>query len=236
MYTLRAQTAHGLLPSCVLASLFIAISPWSAFSQTSTQATPAVAQTTNPSSAPVTPTLSTTVDEVSLDLVAHEKNGRPILDLTPSDVEITDDGAPVKLSDMHLVTGAAQSNHLVTFLFDRLEAGPAKTARELAAKMMKAIPISSELHPREMIHSLHVASDALRNGELVCIFAEGQITRTGQLLPFRRGLERIMKGVDVPIIPVNLDGVWGKIGNARPQRSSACCFLSASACTLAYAP
>ena len=79
------------------------------------------------------------------------------------------------------------------------------------AKMMKAIPISSELHPREMIHSLHVASDALRNGELVCIFAEGQITRTGQLLPFRRGLERIMKGVEVPIIPVNLDGVWGSI-------------------------
>jgi acyl-[acyl-carrier-protein]-phospholipid O-acyltransferase/long-chain-fatty-acid--[acyl-carrier-protein] ligase len=51
----------------------------------------------------------------------------------------------------------------------------------------------------------------LRNGEIVCIFAEGQITRTGQLLPFRRGLERIMKGVEVPIIPVNLDGVWGSI-------------------------
>jgi acyl-[acyl-carrier-protein]-phospholipid O-acyltransferase/long-chain-fatty-acid--[acyl-carrier-protein] ligase len=79
------------------------------------------------------------------------------------------------------------------------------------ARMMKAIPISSELHPREMIHSLQVASDALRNDEIVCIFAEGQITRTGQLLPFRRGLERIMKGVDVPIIPVNLDGVWGSI-------------------------
>jgi acyl-[acyl-carrier-protein]-phospholipid O-acyltransferase/long-chain-fatty-acid--[acyl-carrier-protein] ligase len=79
------------------------------------------------------------------------------------------------------------------------------------AKMMKAIPISSELRPRDMIRSLHVASEALRNGEIVCIFAEGQITRTGQLLPFRRGLERIMKGVDVPIIPVNLDGVWGSI-------------------------
>ncbi len=79
------------------------------------------------------------------------------------------------------------------------------------AKMVKAIPISSELHPREMLHSLKVASDALRNDEIVCIFAEGQITRTGQLLPFRRGLERIMKGVDVPIIPVNLDGVWGSI-------------------------
>ncbi|MGB0082062.1 MAG: MFS transporter [Terracidiphilus sp.] len=79
------------------------------------------------------------------------------------------------------------------------------------AKMVKAIPISSELHPREMLHSLHVASDALRNNEIVCIFAEGQITRTGQMLPFRRGLERIMKDVDVPIVPVNLDGVWGSI-------------------------
>lgn len=79
------------------------------------------------------------------------------------------------------------------------------------AKAMKVIPISSEQRPREMIRSLRTASDALRDDEIVCIFAEGQITRTGQLLPFRRGLERIMKGVDVPIIPVNLDGVWGSI-------------------------
>jgi len=79
------------------------------------------------------------------------------------------------------------------------------------AKMMRAIPISSELRPRDMIRSLHTASEALRQDEVVCIFAEGQITRTGQLLPFRRGLERIMKGVEVPIIPVNLDGVWGSI-------------------------
>ena len=79
------------------------------------------------------------------------------------------------------------------------------------AKIGKAIPISSEQHPREMLHSLKAATDALRNDEIVCIFAEGQITRTGQLLPFRRGLERIMKGIEVPIIPVNLDGVWGSI-------------------------
>ena len=79
------------------------------------------------------------------------------------------------------------------------------------AKLARVIPISSEQHPREMLHSLKTASDALRNDEIVCIFAEGQITRTGQLLPFRRGMERIMKGVEVPIIPVNLDGVWGSI-------------------------
>ena len=79
------------------------------------------------------------------------------------------------------------------------------------AAVMKAIPISDEQRPREMIRSLQAATQALRDDEIVCIFAEGQITRTGQLLPFRRGLERIMKGVDAPIIPVNLDGVWGSI-------------------------
>jgi acyl-[acyl-carrier-protein]-phospholipid O-acyltransferase/long-chain-fatty-acid--[acyl-carrier-protein] ligase len=46
---------------------------------------------------------------------------------------------------------------------------------------------------------------------VVCIFAEGQITRIGQMLPFRRGMERIMRGVDAPIVPVNLDDVWGSI-------------------------
>ena len=79
------------------------------------------------------------------------------------------------------------------------------------ARMMKAIPIAHEQNPRDLIHALHTASEALRNDEIVCIFAEGQITLTGQLLPFHRGLERIMKSVEVPIIPVNLDGVWGSI-------------------------
>jgi len=79
------------------------------------------------------------------------------------------------------------------------------------AQIARHIPISAQLHPREMIHALRVASDAIRNGEVVVIFAEGQITRIGQLLPFRRGFERIMKDVDAPIIPICLDGVWGSI-------------------------
>jgi acyl-[acyl-carrier-protein]-phospholipid O-acyltransferase / long-chain-fatty-acid--[acyl-carrier-protein] ligase len=79
------------------------------------------------------------------------------------------------------------------------------------ARMLRVIPISAELRPREMLHSLREAANAIRSGEVVCIFAEGQITRIGQMLPFRRGMERIMKGVDAPIVPVNLDGVWGSI-------------------------
>ena len=79
------------------------------------------------------------------------------------------------------------------------------------AKILGVIPIASDQGPREMIHSLRRATQALQDGELVCIFPEGQMTRIGQMLPFRRGMERIIKGVDVPIIPVNLDGVWGSI-------------------------
>jgi acyl-[acyl-carrier-protein]-phospholipid O-acyltransferase / long-chain-fatty-acid--[acyl-carrier-protein] ligase len=79
------------------------------------------------------------------------------------------------------------------------------------ARIMGVIPISSQLRPRELIQSLRTATQALKEGEIVCIFPEGQMTRIGQLLPFRRGMERIVKGVDVPIIPANLGGVWGSI-------------------------
>ncbi len=79
------------------------------------------------------------------------------------------------------------------------------------ARILGVIPISSEQRPRDMIRSLRTASDAMRAGEVVCIFAEGQITRIGHMLPFRRGFERIMKDVNAPIIPVALDGVWGSI-------------------------
>jgi acyl-[acyl-carrier-protein]-phospholipid O-acyltransferase/long-chain-fatty-acid--[acyl-carrier-protein] ligase len=79
------------------------------------------------------------------------------------------------------------------------------------AKMIRAIPISSDLGLSEMLQSLREASDAIGSGELVCIFAAGQITRIDQLLPFRRGVERIVKGLDAPIVPVNLDGAWGSI-------------------------
>ena len=86
------------------------------------------------------------------------------------------------------------------------------------ARILGVIPISSEQRPREMLHSLQTASDAIRNGEVVCIFAEGQITRIGQLLPFQRGMERIMKDVDAPIVPVALDGVLGSPSSFKQGR------------------
>jgi acyl-[acyl-carrier-protein]-phospholipid O-acyltransferase/long-chain-fatty-acid--[acyl-carrier-protein] ligase len=77
------------------------------------------------------------------------------------------------------------------------------------AKILGTIPVSAEQRPRELLRALQTASDAIRNGEVVCLFAEGQITRIGQLLPFRRGMEHIMKNVAAPIVPVALYGVIG---------------------------
>ena len=78
-------------------------------------------------------------------------------------------------------------------------------------KLLGVIPISSHGGLRVVLRALRDAGSAIDKGELVCIFPEGQITRTGTLLPFRRGFERIIKGKTAPIIPVHLDRVWGSI-------------------------
>jgi len=78
-------------------------------------------------------------------------------------------------------------------------------------RIMKVIPISATDSTSRMRESLRQASEYLEQGEVVCLFAEGAITRTGNMLPFRKGLEIIMKNSNVPIIPINIDRVWGSL-------------------------
>jgi acyl-[acyl-carrier-protein]-phospholipid O-acyltransferase/long-chain-fatty-acid--[acyl-carrier-protein] ligase len=82
----------------------------------------------------------------------------------------------------------------------------------------KVIPVNSTSGPRAIVQSLRAASTALEQGDVVCIFAEGGITRTGFLLPFHRGFEQIVKRTPVPIIPVCLDHVWGSVFSYQGQR------------------
>ena len=77
-------------------------------------------------------------------------------------------------------------------------------------KLMNAIPVSNK-SKAEVIECLDRAREELKKGHVVCIFAEGAISRTGNMLPFKRGFEKIMDGLDVPIIPVHLDRLWGSI-------------------------
>jgi len=49
----------------------------------------------------------------------------------------------------------------------------------------------------------------LADGELVCVFPEGRITRDGRMAPFRPGVERIVERTPVPAVPIALVGMWG---------------------------
>jgi len=76
-------------------------------------------------------------------------------------------------------------------------------------RLMKVIPVSVDDGPKELVRSLQMAREQMDAGYLVCIFAEGALTRTGQMRAFKPGLERILKGTNHPVIPVHLGGVWG---------------------------
>ena len=90
-------------------------------------------------------------------------------------------------------------------------------------RAMRAIPITATEGPRMILEAFREAGKALDAGELVCIFPEGQLTRTGLMAPFQRGLQRIVKGRDAPIIPVHLDRISGSVfapssGRRLPER------------------
>lgn len=138
---LWAHHAPGLRRKSLLSALLLSVAFSSAPAQSVKPPAPSAPSATPTSHQPDTaPSITTTAEEVSLDLVVRNKHDKPVLDLTPADLFITDNGSPVKLTDLHLVNGASQSQHLVTLVFDRLDPGPAKTSREIAAKILRAIP------------------------------------------------------------------------------------------------
>lgn len=64
--------------------------------------------------------------------------------------------------------------------------------------------------------SLEKVTELLKAGEVVCLFPEGAISRTGQLGEFKRGYEKAIKGTEAVIVPFYLHGLWG----SRFSRSS----------------
>ena len=71
--------------------------------------------------------------------------------------------------------------------------------------LMRAIPFK----PGNGIEALERAAAELRAGKVVCIFPEGQISRNGQILQFRKGIEILAQKSGAPIIPIHIDGMRG---------------------------
>ncbi len=73
-----------------------------------------------------------------------------------------------------------------------------------------AIPIApAKEDPVMMAAAFAEVSKALADGDLVGIFPEGNITRDGELQPFRSGITRILADNPVPVVPMALSGLWG---------------------------
>lgn len=94
------------------------------------------------------------------------------------------------------VSWAGFENHFLSRLFMRA---------------MRTIPIA----PDKAKDGMKTALEALRAGELVCIFPEGCMTRNGSLQPFLGGFRLIARSAGVPVVPAYIDGLWGSIFSFR---------------------
>ncbi|HEY0231658.1 MAG TPA: MFS transporter [Dokdonella sp.] len=80
----------------------------------------------------------------------------------------------------------------------------------------KTIPIAGRKEDPALLDAAFDEVDrALADGELVCIFPEGGITRDGDIAPFRPGVEKIIARRPVPVIPLALRGLWGSVFSRR---------------------
>jgi 1-acyl-sn-glycerol-3-phosphate acyltransferase len=76
----------------------------------------------------------------------------------------------------------------------------------------KAIPIApSHEDPEMLTRAYEACARALAEGDLVCIFPEGKLTRTGDLNPFRHGVTEIIRRTPAPVVPMALRGLWGSV-------------------------
>lgn len=76
----------------------------------------------------------------------------------------------------------------------------------------KAIPIApAKENPWLMEKSFIDVAQALHEGDLVCIFPEGKLTRDGEINEFKGGVMKIVERTPVPVIPMALRGLWGSL-------------------------
>ena len=85
---------------------------------------------------------------------------------------------------------------VLSWLFKAGKTIPIAPARENAALMEKAYDDIAQ---------------ALKDGDLVCIFPEGKLTSTGEMNEFKGGIKKIIDRTPVPVIPMALSGLWGSL-------------------------
>jgi 1-acyl-sn-glycerol-3-phosphate acyltransferase len=85
----------------------------------------------------------------------------------------------------------------------------------------RAIPIAPAREDPAALNQAFDRIDAeLADGEVVCIFPEGKLTRDGEMSEFKRGVERILERRPVPVVPMALRGLWGSFFSRRDGKAA----------------
>jgi len=90
-------------------------------------------------------------------------------------------------------------------------------------KLAKAIPIAPQREDAATYEQAFArARKVLEDGDLVCIFPEGAITKNGELGEFKGGVMKLLETHPVPVVPMALQNLWGSFfsrveGNAMSK-------------------
>ena len=85
----------------------------------------------------------------------------------------------------------------------------------------RAIPIAPAREDPDALQKAFDRIDAeLADGEVVCIFPEGKLTRDGEMNEFKRGVEKILERRPVPVMPMALRGLWGSFFSRRGGKAA----------------
>lgn len=84
-------------------------------------------------------------------------------------------------------------------------------------RLMRVIPYLNS-DQKETLESISRAREELRQGHVVCIFAEGTTSHIGNLPPFNSDFGKVVEGMNVPVIPVHLDGMWESVFSFKGEK------------------
>src|SRR6187402_423945 len=88
-----------------------------------------------------------------------------------------------------------------------------------AMKIGKFVPVERDSRAGA-VHAMRAGLEAVRSGRSMGIFAEGTRSRTGRLLPFKKGLFHLAQSTGAPIVPVVLLGTEAMMGKGGWRVSS----------------
>lgn len=86
-------------------------------------------------------------------------------------------------------------------------------------RLVGAIPIAPRREDEAIYHrAFESIEHYLAQGEIVCIFPEGGITRDGHIQTFKSGVEKIIQRTPVPVVPLAIQGMWGSYFSRHPDK------------------